>query len=143
MKGIYVLLVFLLLAGEIFSQDLAGEWKGSFIDDSRKYSTEDRYKINFYFTKISDSVFQAFSKTFNVSHDSAICILEGGFLEKNILYLKETKAIQPYSADGTTTCFQIMKLYYYKRKNKLMLRGEWNTEGKDCGYGSIILTKKL
>jgi len=146
MRVTVLVLCFLFCFEKTFSQDLEGEWVGSFKDDSQQFYVDENYKVSFYFTKISDSSFEAYSKTiwtYNKTPDSSICILEGGFLEKNILYLKETRAIQPYSVEGTTTCFQLMKLYYYKRKNKLVLRGEWYTEGKDCGYGSISLTKKL
>jgi hypothetical protein len=146
MRIVVVFVCLLFCFGKTFSQDLEGEWKGSFTDDSHKFYILEDYKINFHFTELSDSVFRAYSKTIwtvNKIKDSSICILEGGFLKKNILYLKETRLIKGFSSANSATCFQIMELYYHKRKNKLILSGKWYTEGSECGYGSISLTKKL
>jgi len=102
--------------------------------------------IKLYFTKINDSTFQAFSVTYTEdkkNKDSAICVLSGGFSEKNILYLQETKALRSYSGEDSSTCFQLMKLSFYKRKKQLVLTGDWGSKINDCGYGSISLIKKL
>ncbi|GAB2809247.1 hypothetical protein [Ferruginibacter profundus] len=146
MRRILVLFVFLLFAGKIFSQDLVGEWKGSFTNERYAYYGGGNTIIKLYFSKINDSTFKAFSVTYTddkKNKDSAICILTGGFSEKNILYLEETQAVKPYSGEDSVTCFQLMKLSYYKRKKQLVLKGDWGSKINDCGYGSISLIKKL
>jgi hypothetical protein len=125
------------------AQLLEGEWKGSFTDS--RFNTGP-IEIIFNFIRINDSTFQAFSKTLlsdGKIKDSAICILTGGFIKKNILYLEESKAIKGFSGEITSTCMQLMKFYYYKRKKQLLLQGEWYTEENSCGYGNIQLSKKL
>ena len=140
MKSIFIPVSFLVCWCKIFSQDLKGEWKGSFTDNLGGYKTT----IIFTFSKINDSTFEAFSKTFIKSNkitDSSICIMRGGFLKKNILYLEETRTIKPFSSNDTGQCMQFMKLFYYKRQKQLALKGDWFTEQNKCGYGSITLTK--
>lgn len=147
MRIIAVLFFFLIWSGTLFSQDLTGEWKGTFRDDRSFAFTGESTTIKFYFSKINDTTYQAFSVTFiknKKAKDSAICILKGGFWEKNILYLEETRAIKPFPGEnGDSTYLQLMKLNFYKQKKQLLLTGEWGTKLDGCGYGSISLIKKL
>ena len=123
------------------SQSLEGEWKGSFTDNTRgnTYETE----IIFYFSKVNDTSFEGISRTvvkYNKKEsDTAVCVLRGGFYEKNILYLEETRSIKDFA--NTEGCLQSMKLYYRKKKNYLELKGDWNTNDVTCGSGYIRLTK--
>jgi hypothetical protein len=147
MRIIAVLFFFLFWSGKLFSQDLAGEWKGSFRDDRDFAFTGESTTVKFYFSKINDTTFQAYSVTYiknKKAKDSAICILKGGFLEKNILYLEETRAIKPFPGETSdSTCLQLMKLNFYKQKKQLLLTGEWGAKLDGCGYGTISLIKKL
>jgi hypothetical protein len=141
----FLIVLFLIGALKVFSQDLEGDWKGNFIDESFQYDQK-KYSINFSFYRLNDSTFEARSKTFMEfgNHtDSTVCFLRGGFSHKNILYLEETKVIQSLSDKSTELCLQFMKLYYSKRKTHLILKGDWYTEENKCGYGSIELRKKL
>ena len=145
MRILALFICFLFCVGEIFSQDLEGEWEGTFTDD-RNYIGSYQTKIIFLFIKKTDSTFEAFSKTFikdDEKIDSAICVLRGGFLEKNILYLEEIRSIKSFSTNDTNTCLQLMKLYYTEKKKQLILHGKWYTEKNNCGFGGIRLTKKL
>jgi hypothetical protein len=142
MKTIVLLICFLFYFGEIFSQDLEGEWKGYFTENTYT-NPGPKTTISIYFRKINDTVFQAFSKTVlkeNKAVDSSVCVMRGGFLKKNVLYLEETKAIQSFAAD-IELCLQIMKLYYNKRKKQLQLSGDWYTDKENCGHGNIYLIK--
>ncbi|WP_462255161.1 hypothetical protein [Ferruginibacter sp.] len=142
MKIILLLGVFLFLNEIVFGQDLQGEWKGYFTE----LSTAGETAISFTFIKKNDSVFTATSKTFLkpfTYRDTAVSILSGGFLKKNILYLEESKNLKPFSGAGVVTCLQLMKLRYYKTKKELVLHGTWFTETENCGSGRIHLTKKL
>ncbi|MBP6022891.1 hypothetical protein [Ferruginibacter sp.] len=141
----FLIVSFLVCALKVFSQDLEGKWVGSFTDKSLNYG-QTKHTINFNFYRLSDSSFEAWSKTFmefDNHTDSTVCFLRGGFSHKNILYLEETKVIQPLSDKSTELCLQFMKLYYLKRKKQLILIGDWYTEENKCGYGSIELRKKL
>ncbi len=142
MKITLLLGVFLFFYKIVLCQDLQGEWKGYFTD----LSTAGETAISFTFIKKNDSVFTATSKTFlkTFTHtDTAVCIMGGGFLQKNILYLEESKSLKPFSGAGVGTCLQLMKLRYYKTKKALVLHGTWFTETENCGSGRIHLTKKL
>ncbi len=125
-----------------FSQDIEGEWSGYFTDKSYSYSNSE--EIIFIFIKKNDSTYEGYSKTFlrtNKISDSAICILRGGFAEKNILYLEEVKTIKQFAGGSTETCLQFMKLKFYITKKQFLLRGDWYTEGNTCGFGNIQLSK--
>jgi hypothetical protein len=142
MKIILLVSIFLFLNEVVLSQDLQGEWKGYFTDVSAAGETA----ISFIFVKKNDAVFTATSKTFlkKYTHtDTAVCILGGGFLKKDILYLEELKTLKPFSGAGVGSCLQLMKLRYYKTKKELVLHGTWFTETENCGSGRIHLTKKL
>ena len=99
------------------------------------------------FNKINDTTFEGTSRTIVIYDkkysDTAICILRGGFLEKNILYLEETRAIKRFTDEYDDSCLQFMKLYYTKKKNHLKLNGKWYTKNLNCGSGDIRLTKVL
>jgi len=148
MKGLLIAVAFFMIALKAFSQDMEGEWIGSFIDFTSGSATRySKTKISFFFIKINDSTFQSFSKTFikeKDTIDSSVCVMRGGFSKRNILYLEEINPIQRFSGDTdtSTACLQFMKLYYYSKKNQLKLSGNWYTDENKCGYGDIILTKK-
>jgi len=146
MRIILVLFFFLIWSGKLFSQDLAGEWRGTFTDDRDFFYTGISTEIRLYFSKVNDSTYQAFSVSYlkdKKIKDSAICILIGVFLEKDILFLEETRAIKYFHGEDSNTCLQSMKLNFYKRKKKLFLTGNWYSKIDDCGYGPISLIKKL
>ncbi len=127
-----------------FSQDIEGEWRGYFTDKSYSYSNSE--EIVFVFIKKNDSTYEGYSKIFlrtNKVSDSALCVLRGGFTEKNILYLEEVKPIKQFVVDNTQICLQFMKLKFYTTKKQFLLRGDWYTEGNTCGFGNIQLSKKL
>ncbi len=136
-------LVLLMMNSTAFSQSLEGEWNGYFTSNPYGNKT----KIILFFSKINDSTFKGISTTIVISNnqpDTAICVLEGGFLKKNILYLEEKRSLKDFNESDPGPCFQLMKLYYFKRKKKYELHGEWFSEGKDCdGNGSIFLTKSF
>ncbi|MFM2326832.1 MAG: hypothetical protein RIR31_1034 [Bacteroidota bacterium] len=146
MRVFVLLLCLLFCSSKLFTQELEGEWKGFFIDETPGFRIAGKTEINLVFTKVSDTIFQAFSKTMVLKgkdKDSAVYILQGFFSKHDVLYLEETKVLKTFTNDSTTACKQMMKLYYYRKKKLLELSGNWYTENNECGYGRISLTKKL
>ena len=140
MKSFFLVICFFFCSTKIFSQDLEGEWKGSY-SHKEPYRIEE-VSISFIFSKTSDSTYQAISKTFikeGKHTDSSVCLLEGFFSKKAGLELKEIKMIKDF--DNGQGCLQTMKFIFYKRKKQLVLSGEWYTQEDKCGYGTIFLTK--
>ena len=141
MKSLILLLTLFNIKG--LAQSMEGEWNGYFRNDIDRTDT----KYTLIFSKINDSTYRVESwtyKEFNKNkYDTAICILQGGFSNENILYLEETKAIKSFSSDGETACLQLMKLFYKKRKKFYVLDGDWFTNDNKCGNGSVHLTKSF
>ncbi|MGC4103868.1 hypothetical protein [Ferruginibacter sp.] len=144
-----VLVICLFIACEkVFCQELEGEWKGSFTKSEvgSAFVMGGQTEISLLFFKLSDTLFQAFSKTV-VKHgkdiDSSICILTGSFTASNVLTLKEIKSVRKFAGDTGDDCFQTMELTYNKGKRSLSLEGFWDTDEDRCGHGRIQLTKKI
>lgn len=147
MKRILVLFVFLLFSGEIFSQDLEGEWKGYF--RIYTYKPNEKFFISLFIVKLNDSTYHGKSTTIRgiKIQDTAICSIEINLQKGNITIIEEKEIIKSYrfSAEDSALaflkrpiCLQKMKLKY---KNK-ELRGNWTSDDEACGNGPIILFKK-
>ena len=112
-------------------QQLEGEWKGYFLPGNIEILKTEIF-INFY--KINDTTFEGYTKTV-LKNDTAICILTGGFLKKNMLFLEETRMIKGFSGFNVINCMQIYKLYYREKKKSITLHGDWITSDKNCAGG--------
>jgi len=143
MKRTGCFLVLFLIPVMGFSQSLEGDWKGYYTTNNVQNQYQTDFSIRF--TKINDTTFEGTSRTIikysKKESDTAICILRGGFHEKNILFLEETRALKDFA--NTDGCLQLMKLYYNKRKNNTELTGNWYAEDRACGTGQIRLIKTL
>lgn len=138
----YLFLLFTFPCVAAFPQMLEGEWKGSFTDSRSYLAGAD---ISLVFKKVNDTVYEAKSvTTFNYSErptDTSICLLRGFLRSKDLFYLEETKVIKQTLPGTGPACLQLMKLWYQKRKKKLVLKGNWYTEDNKCGSGQMLLTK--
>lgn len=134
-----VLIALVLFSFSCFSQLLEGEWKGYFTMGGVEF-TKTEILISFY--KIDDTSFEGFAKTI-IKNDTAISILTGGFLKKNILYIEESRIIKDFPWGKGSPCLQMFKLYYRQKKQKIMLDGNWVSRRENCGSGTITLTKQL
>jgi hypothetical protein len=126
------------------TQNIQGVWVGSFTTVSNSYSETTKLKL--VFEKLSDSTFKAFSITYfenTKKADSVLCILQGGFVKKDLLYLREIQELKNSSNfRGENICMQLMKLFFTEKKKESMLKGTWYTEKNKCGSGTIQLTKQ-
>ncbi len=138
MKIIVFFICLFSVCQPVFSQNLEGEWEGSFV--SSKTKLNETTKLKLVFVKLNDSVYKAFSKTFFNSTDSVICILEGGFTNKHTLYLEEKSAIANTS-NNDEMCLQMMELFYAKGKKRTSLSGNWLTVNNRCGSGTLSVFK--
>ena len=138
-------LAFLLLffgAIKASSQDLSGEWKGSFETQSAEgsFSTD----INLIFFSLTDTTYEVYSFTMFTPglKDTIVVKLKGYMPKKNNLILEEVKAINVINMD--TCSYQTMDLYLSVGKKRMTLSGKWKPisicEGKG---GTIVFTKPI
>ncbi len=139
-----VLLGLLLVFGEMKakSQDLSGEWKGSFETQTVEgsFSTD----INLIFFTLTDTTYEVYSFTMFSpgSKDTIVVKLKGYMPKKNNLILEEVKAMNVINMD--TCSYQTMDLYLSVGKKRITLSGKWKPisvcEGKG---GTIVFTKPI
>lgn len=134
MRRIALFVVMFMFSADCVSQPLEGEWKGYFTIGGIEFTKTEIF-INFH--KINDTTFEAYTKTV-MKNDTAICILTGGFLKKNILYLEETRTLKDFAGAKGPPCLQMFKLYYRQKKGNLILDGNWVSRNEKCGGGGTI-----
>ncbi len=132
------------------SQNLNGQWKGSFIDKSTgvgKYAGDKCdyvIELDVNGSMISGSSYTYFTE--NGKRFFTICKLEGSFdAKKKYLEIKETERSKTNIPINIRNCFQVHKLTYFKQSDIETLEGNWIPaphQTGNCGNGSTLLTRR-
>jgi len=148
----YVLLPFYLLCFSplAFAQDLSGQWKGEFIENSTS--------INGFGGNKCEYVLDLECKGKNVSGYSytyftdggkryyTICRLVGWVDRKNqYIEVKEIERTKTNVPMEVRNCFQVHKLTYTRGESNEILSGSWIPAPKQdgsCGHGMTSLTRR-
>jgi hypothetical protein len=145
------LLFFALLAGSFcnsFSQNLAGEWKGTFTAYLPSTKTVNQYYKNNITIEISlnkDSTYTIYSYAAEPyargNHNNYKCEIAYLMVDDSNIILEEIGVIEP---GDKTVCFKKMNFKIVPGKKRISLEGSWQTNSSDCdNRGEITLSKKL
>lgn len=133
------------------AQNITGQWKGEFIDNSSKFGSWGGDKCEYVLElEAKGSKVTGYSYTYFSNGDKryyTICKLAG-------TYNKATKTVEVKEYERTKTnvpveignCFQVHKLTFLKKTDSdESLEGSWipapNQQG-NCGYGATVLTRR-
>ncbi len=153
MKRIFTLLFLSLLANYVSAQDITGQWKGSFVDNSSGFVGFGGEKIEYVLElEANGTNVTGYSYTYFVEGGKryyTICKLRGkinkGSKEVTVTEYERTKFNTP---KDFRNCFQTHKLTYFKQNSSdtESLEGSWTPapdQDGDCGYGKTYLTRRL
>ena len=135
----------------IKAQNISGQWKGEFIDNSSKFGSWGGDKCEYVLElEAKGSKVTGYSYTYFYNGDKkyfTICKLEGTYDKaKKYVEVKEYERTKTNVPVDIGNCFQVHKLTFFKKTDgDETLEGTWipapNQQG-NCGYGATILTRR-
>jgi hypothetical protein len=151
MHKILLSLVAFAAINAIKAQDLSGQWKGSFIDNSNKYTGWGGNKCDYVIDLESNGkIVSGFSYTYFTEGGKrfyTICKLEGiADSKKKYVEFTEVERTKTNVPKEINNCFQIHKLTFFKKTDgDETLEGNWspspNQQG-NCGFGTTLLSRR-
>ncbi|MFM7223080.1 MAG: hypothetical protein ACKO03_06605 [Bacteroidota bacterium] len=138
----------LLLIGSIstsYSQQLSGQWIGSFVSNENRESRGTDYVLEI---EVSGNQVSGYSYTyFSLSGKRyyVICRLKGTFDKgSKSLVVNEVEKVKTNTPPDFENCLQTHQLTYLKQKDKEALEGKWKPFSKEsnCGTGITQLERK-
>lgn len=146
----FTFLFFTISTNYCLSQNLNGQWKGTFVDKSTGVGNYAGDKCDYVIELdvngviISGSSYTYFTE--NGKRFFTICKLEGSFdAKKKYLEIKEIERTKTNIPINITNCFQVHRLTYFKQSDTETLEGNWIPaphQTGNCGNGSTILTRR-
>ena len=146
----FTFLFFTISTNYCLSQNLNGQWKGTFVDKSTGVGNYAGDKCDYVIELdvngviISGSSYTYFTE--NGKRFFTICKLEGSFdVKKKYLEIKETERTKTNIPINIRNCFQVHRLTYFKQSDTETLEGNWIPaphQTGNCGNGSTILTRR-
>ncbi|HTE11058.1 MAG TPA: hypothetical protein VK645_08810 [Chitinophagaceae bacterium] len=148
MRILFTLVVF-LLSIPVFSQDLTGIWRGSFVSaDNRMtnlFNLEDRYKYEVQIDqqgKAFNGVTYSYKRTEFYGKASSNGTVN---LKTGKVVLQELKLLELKMASTSYACWMICFLQYTKNGDEEFLEGKYSsyreTDSAFCGRGNVFLRK--
>lgn len=133
------------------AQNISGQWKGEFIDQSSKYGSWGGDKCEYVLElESSGSKVTGYSYTYFSNGSKkyyTICKLAGTY-DKNKKYVevKEYERTKTNVPVEIGNCFQVHKLTFYRKTDgDESLEGSWvpaPDQKGSCGYGATVLTRR-
>ncbi|RYE21201.1 MAG: hypothetical protein EOP51_16160 [Sphingobacteriales bacterium] len=133
------------------AQNITGQWKGEFIDNSSKYGSWGGDKCEYVLElEANGSKITGYSYTYFSNGNKkyyTICKLSGTYNKaKKYVEVKEYERTKTNVPQEISNCFQVHKLTFFKKtEGDESLEGTWspapNQQG-NCGYGGTILTRR-
>jgi hypothetical protein len=148
MRLIFVLALLFLVFLKSYSQNLQGEWKGTFTAYLPSTTIVNQYyknEITIEIIQNTDSTYSIFSYAGDPyvrgHHTDYKCEIEYIMVSDNTIILEEAKVVSP---EGVNKCLKKMNLKIVTRKKSISLEGSWQTNSGDCNNeGKIQVSKKL
>ena len=151
MRFVLITLLSLSFFHPATSQDITGQWKGEFIDNSSKFGSWGGDKCEYVLElEAKGSNVTGYSYTYFSNGDKkyyTICKLSGTYdKRKKYVEVKEYERTKTNVPVEIGNCFQVHKLTFFKKtEGNESLEGSWipapNQQG-NCGYGNTILTRR-
>ncbi len=126
-------------------QTFEGEWNGTFESNFNKFTNITiTSPIKLYFKLNMDSSYTVYSyskgQNSKKRDTTIVCKVDYKFVGKDSIYLEEVEILKPEKV--APTCLQKMKLKIVSENDAISLHGSWNSDGEECGSGSIRFRKK-
>ena len=127
----------------MFSQNMSGQWKGSFNETGGYESTEYVLELEVKGKKVegtSTTYFFLRGKKY-----FTICAVEGTYdLSSKTLVSKEVSKVKANTPSWFRDCFQTHTLTFFKKGDEEQLSGTWKSAKKEsnCGRGTTLLKRK-
>lgn len=144
-------IVLFFTANLLSAQNITGQWKGEFIDNSSKFGSWGGDKCEYVLElEAKGNKVTGYSYTYFSNGDKkyyTICKLSGSYDKaKKYVEVKEYERTKTNVPVEIGNCFQVHKLTFYKKTDgDESLEGSWvpapNQQG-NCGYGGTILTRR-
>ena len=146
----FTFLFFTISTNYCLSQNLNGQWKGTFVDKSTGVGNYAGDKCDYVIElDVNGVIISCSSYTYfteNGKRFFTICKLEGSFdVKKKYLEIKETERTKTNIPINIRNCFQVHRLTYFKQSDTETLEGNWIPaphQTGNCGNGSTILTRR-
>jgi len=146
---LFFTLVVCLLSIPLFSQDLTGIWRGSFVSADNKMSDllslEDRYKYEVQIDQHGhafDGVTYSYKRTEFYGKASSNGTINP---KTGKVMLQELKLLELKMASSSYACWMICFMQYTKNGDEEFLEGKYSsyreTDSADCGRGHVFLRK--
>ena len=148
----YILICFSIFLGSYLqAQNISGQWKGEFIDQSSKYGSWGGDKCEYVLElEANGSQVTGYSYTYFSNGEKryyTICKLSGTYDKaKKYVEVKEYERTKTNVPVEIGNCFQVHKLTFFKKTDgDESLEGSWVPAPKqqgNCGYGNTLLTRR-
>jgi hypothetical protein len=150
MRVLFTLVVFLLPAA-VFSQDLTGIWRGSFVSGDNKmtdlFNLEDRYKYEVQIDqrgKAFNGITYSYKKTEFYGKASSNGTINP---KTGKVVLQEIKLLELKMASSSYACWMICFLQYTKNGDEEFLEGKYSSyresDSAYCGRGNVFLRRVI
>ncbi|MEP7279368.1 MAG: hypothetical protein ABI813_12040 [Bacteroidota bacterium] len=148
MRSLFTMAVF-LLSIPLFSQDLTGIWRGSFVSSGNKipdlFNLEERYKYEVQIDQHGhafNGVTYSYKKTEFYGKASSNGTVN---LKTGKVILQELKLLELKMAPTSYACWMICFMQYTKNGDEEFLEGKYSSyresDSSDCGRGHVFLRK--
>jgi hypothetical protein len=146
---LFFTLVISLLSIPLFSQDLTGIWRGSFVSADNKMSDllslEDRYKYEVQIDQRGHA-FNGVTYSYKRTEFYGKASSNGTINPKTgKVMLQELKLLELKMASSSYACWMICFMQYTKNGDEEFLEGKYSsyreTDSADCGRGHVFLRK--
>jgi hypothetical protein len=141
MKPVIILALFIFTSLSCFSQQLEGEWKGSFTNNN----SDTKYPIALYFNLTKDSTYNIFSYSKGADYPGqdilVVCQVSYKIISNDSIYLEETKILKPKKMKSAN----LQKMFFKIITNGelIKLQGTWQEVSNESReFGTITLTRK-
>jgi hypothetical protein len=152
MKGIFTLLLITCFHFFSIAQNINGQWKGSFVDNTTAFIGLTSDRLDYVLELESNgAIVTGYSYTyFNEGNKRyyTICKLKGTFnKETKDVIVTEIERTKYNTPEKYQNCFQTHRLKYYKQgEDSEMLAGSWipaPDQTGNCGYGRTSLMRRI
>ncbi|RYE22568.1 MAG: hypothetical protein EOP51_12905 [Sphingobacteriales bacterium] len=151
MRIVLIGLMAILFIPSTKAQNISGQWKGEFIDNSSKFGSWGGDKCEYVLElEARGNKVTGYSYTYFSNGDKkyfTICKLAGTYdKSKKYVEVKEFERTKTNVPVEIGNCFQVHKLTFYKKTDgDESLEGSWvpaPDQKGNCGYGATILTRR-
>jgi len=126
------------------TQNISGQWKGSFNESSGSESTEYILELEVKGKTVEGTSITYF--TLNGKKYFTMCAVSGSYdPDAKTIISKEISKVKANTPDWFRDCFQTHTLTYFKKGDEEQLSGTWKSAKREenCGKGNTLLSRKL